>query len=137
MLDGTSVAELEVEYGDLKIHLQRDVAIARPLISPHPVDLESERATLNGHDEAESVVTAGYVGEFRRSDDGPRVGDEVAEGTRLAEIEVLGILNAVLAPVEGVLTAVLVENEAPVEYGQPLAVIRPNPSLFIGAKRLG
>lgn len=125
MLDGTSVAELEVEYGDLKIHIHRDAIWVRSQVAPPPSSATPQSETANSRDPAEAVVTATYVGEFRRSHDLPGVGDEVNLGTKLGEIEVLGIRNAVLASVDGVLSALLVEDEAPVEYGQPLAVIRP------------
>jgi acetyl-CoA carboxylase biotin carboxyl carrier protein len=70
------------------------------------------------------------VGAFhhKAEDHLPAAGDRVAAGAKIAEIDVLGIRNPVVAPIDGVLAALLVEDEAPVEYGQPVAVIRPQSS---------
>lgn len=124
MLDGTSIAELEVEYDQVKVHVQR-TAIARPAAAFEPSvasPLAADRPV--GHESGEVVVTAGYVGEFRKLNEGPGTGDEITAGTKLADIEVLGIRNAVVAPADGLLAAYLVEDGAPVEYGQPLAIIK-------------
>jgi biotin carboxyl carrier protein len=124
LLVGTGIAEIEVEAGDLKVHVHRDVVLGPSTFAdPHapPVD---RPAAENGHVDRGTVVTSSYVGEFHRAADGPEIGSAVAPGTRLGEIEVLGIPNAVVAPIAGILAELLVEDQSPVEYGQPLAVIR-------------
>jgi len=52
-------------------------------------------------------------------------GGRVAAGDTVAIVEVMKLMNHVVAPVDGVVTAVLVENGATVEYGQPLLSIDP------------
>jgi biotin carboxyl carrier protein len=47
----------------------------------------------------------------------------VGEQTRLGEVETLGIRNAVRPPVAGMLIEMLVEDQTPVEFGQPLAIV--------------
>ena len=122
ILDGTSIAELEVEHGGVTVYIQREAhaAAASPTPSLEPV---ASRANVDGQDPDESVVTASYVGEFRRTEELPVAGDSVKTGVKLGEIEVLGIRNPVLANADGVLSALLVEDGGPVEYGQPLAII--------------
>jgi acetyl-CoA carboxylase biotin carboxyl carrier protein len=51
------------------------------------------------------------------------VGATVAAGETVAIVEVMKLMNHVAAPVGGVVTAILVENGAPVEFGQPIVVI--------------
>jgi biotin carboxyl carrier protein len=53
------------------------------------------------------------------------VGDRLARGTLLATIESMKVPNEVRSPVDGEVTAVLVEDGAPVEYGQMLFTIAP------------
>jgi acetyl-CoA carboxylase biotin carboxyl carrier protein len=53
------------------------------------------------------------------------VGATVAAGDTVAIVEVMKLMNHVAAPVAGVVTAILVENGAPVEFGQPIVVIDP------------
>ena len=49
----------------------------------------------------------------------------VAEGDTLAIVEVMKLMNHVVAPVDGVVRAIVPENGESVEYGQPLVVIDP------------
>lgn len=53
------------------------------------------------------------------------VGQTVAAGETVAIVEVMKLMNHVAAPVAGVVNAILVENGAPVEFGQPIVVIDP------------
>ena len=51
------------------------------------------------------------------------VGDEVREGQTLLIIEAMKVMNAIRAPRGGRVTRILVQNAAPVEYGEPLMII--------------
>lgn len=77
----------------------------------------------------EVEVTAPMVGTFYAS---PKPGapafvsegDTVTKGTVLAIVEVMKLMNNIESPVDGTVVRVLADNEAAVEYGQPLLVIR-------------
>ena len=51
------------------------------------------------------------------------VGQHVAAGDTVAIVEVMKLMNHIPAPLDGVVTAILVENGAAVEYGQALVVV--------------
>jgi acetyl-CoA carboxylase biotin carboxyl carrier protein len=51
------------------------------------------------------------------------VGERVSPGDTVAIVEVMKLMNHVVATVEGEVTAILVENGAAVEFGQTLVVI--------------
>jgi acetyl-CoA carboxylase biotin carboxyl carrier protein len=53
------------------------------------------------------------------------VGQHVAAGDTVGIVEVMKLMNHVVAPLDGVVTAILVENGAAIEYGQPLVVVEP------------
>jgi acetyl-CoA carboxylase biotin carboxyl carrier protein len=53
------------------------------------------------------------------------VGDVVEKGTVLCIVEAMKLMNEIEAEVAGQITAVLVENGQPVEYGEKLFAIRP------------
>ena len=53
------------------------------------------------------------------------VGDRVSAGETVAIVEVMKLMNHIVAPEGGVVTAILVENGAPVEFGQTLVVVDP------------
>lgn len=53
------------------------------------------------------------------------VGQQVSAGDTVAIVEVMKLMNHVAAPVDGVVTAILVENGASVEYGQTIVIVDP------------
>ena len=68
------------------------------------------------------VATSPAVGVFQPRSEA-QSGTRVRAGDRLGGIDVLGVSQAVLAPVDGVVGASLVEPGDAVEYGQELIVI--------------
>jgi acetyl-CoA carboxylase biotin carboxyl carrier protein len=53
------------------------------------------------------------------------VGGTVAAGETVAIVEVMKLMNHVSSPVDGVVTAILVENGAAVEFGQAIVIVDP------------
>ena len=68
------------------------------------------------------VATSPAVGVFQPRPEA-RTGTRVRAGDRLGGIDVLGVSQEVVAPVDGVVGASLVEPGDAVEYGQELIVI--------------
>jgi len=52
-----------------------------------------------------------------------KVGDSVTKGQTLLIIEAMKVLNMIKAPRDGIVKKVLVNNEDPVEYDQPLVIL--------------
>jgi acetyl-CoA carboxylase biotin carboxyl carrier protein len=70
-------------------------------------------------------ITAPVVG-FVKDNGGPlTVGQRVEKGDTVAVVAALGLANDVEAPESGEIVEVLVQDGQPVEYGQPLARVRP------------
>jgi acetyl-CoA carboxylase biotin carboxyl carrier protein len=53
------------------------------------------------------------------------LGGRVAAGETVAIVEVMKLMNHVPSPVDGVVTAILVENGEAVEFGQAIVVVDP------------
>jgi acetyl-CoA carboxylase biotin carboxyl carrier protein len=53
------------------------------------------------------------------------VGQTISAGDTVAIVEVMKLMNHVPSPVDGVVTAILVENGAAVEFGQAIVVVDP------------
>lgn len=76
------------------------------------------------------LVTSPMVGTFYRAP-APgaapfvRVGELVQAGQQVGIVEAMKLMNAVNAETSGEVVAVLVDDGAPVEYGQPLVSLRP------------
>jgi len=86
-------------------------------------DATGDDALPAGH-----IVTSPMVGTFyQASSPGAKpfvdVGQRVEAGDTVCIIEAMKILNQIEADRDGIISAVLVENGQPVEYGQPLFVI--------------
>jgi biotin carboxyl carrier protein len=75
-----------------------------------------------GHELAQPVATSPAVGVFHP---GPRatVGTRIRTGDSLGSVDVLGVPQDVIAPVDGVVGETLVEAGTAVEYGQELVRI--------------
>ena len=76
-----------------------------------------------------NIIKSPLVGTFYAapSEDAPafvKPGDKVKKGQVLAIVEAMKLMNDIESDFDGELIEVLVENGQPVEYGQPLFVIR-------------
>ena len=107
--------------------------------SKEEVTIPVERITINSEPEATvenlpaedktDYITAPLVGTYYSSpkpDDPPFIkkGDKVEIGQTICIIEAMKIFNEIDAEVSGVVDEILVEDGAPVEYGQEIISIR-------------
>ena len=144
--------EMTVTIGSDRLHVSRDAvadgntsAAAAPVhaaSAPPPTAPPStppEPAVSEAHDAPGversptpigTVIESPSVGLFWRapSPAAPpfvELGATVAAGDTVAIVEVMKLMNHVVAPVAGTVTAILPANGEAVEYGQPLVVIDP------------
>lgn len=80
--------------------------------------------------EGTRVFNSPMVGTFYRApapgaDPFVMKGDKVSAGTTLCIIEAMKIMNEIKAEEDVEIVDILVENEEPVEFGQPLFILRP------------
>lgn len=108
----TDICELDVTFGSTRFSLRRPAGTA-------PV------ATVNGTlplvEPSSLAITSPLVGIFRPSVD---TGETVQPGQAIGAIEALGMPTSVDAPQGGTVEKLLVEAGSPVEYGQPLLILR-------------
>lgn len=120
---------------------------AAPVVSPMAVAVPTADAGILGSVKSETsqtektgeketldigsdkVVTSPLVGTFYRAPSPEaepfvQVGDAVKKGQVLGIIEAMKLMNEIESEYDGVVEAILVENENVVEYGQPLFRIR-------------
>ena len=129
------ITELEVERAGTRIKLGKQSGSGGqrtpPATSEHP-------STQKGHSSADQTlsdpslfpIAAPLVGTFYRAaaaDAKPYIeeGDLVRKGQVLGLIEAMKLMNEIESDVDGIVVSILVENGTPVEYGEPLALIRP------------
>jgi acetyl-CoA carboxylase biotin carboxyl carrier protein len=137
--DRSDWLELTVSVGSDRLHVSRRVpgesapeaAPSEPKPPPAvPEVVHAPPTHVTPQPLTGTVVESPSVGLFWRSPapGAPPfvdVGAQVAAGDTLAIVEVMKLMNHVVAPAPGVVQAVLAENGARVEYGQPLFTIDP------------
>ena len=101
---------------------------AAPVAAAAPAAAPAEAAGGDDHSSHPGMVPSPMVGTVYMapqptSPDFIKVGDKVSEGATLLIIEAMKVMNPIPAPKSGTVKAILVANEEPVEYGQPLVVI--------------
>lgn len=102
---------------------------APPVAQAVSVPSAANAQTFDQPAEDEVVIKAPMVGTFYASSKpgAPpfvNVGDRVKTDTVVCIVEVMKLMNNIEAKIEGVVARILVENEQPVEYGQPLMIIK-------------
>jgi acetyl-CoA carboxylase biotin carboxyl carrier protein len=140
LVEESGIAELEVTEGEEKVkivkggraqetvYVQAQAPMQQPAAAPvaaAPAAAASPPvpAAPEGH-----VVKSPMVGTFYRSaSPGAKsfaeVGDTVKAGQTVCIIEAMKLMNEIETDKDGVITAILIENGQPVEYGEPLFVI--------------
>jgi len=137
LFHSSGVAEMEVQRGENRVRMKRagidvqqmvPVAAAPAHVAPaHTALTPAPPAAAETND---SLVCSPIVGTFYDAsapDAAPfvKVGDTVERGQVLCIIESMKLMNEIEAEVAGVITAKLVENGRPVEYGEALFSVRP------------
>ena len=146
MMEKSDVKELEVEdfKEGLRVHLRRGAEVqgsgsqivhlapaAGAAAAPPPASASSAPAAPEPSSESVPAFESPMVGTFFRApspDAEPfvEVGSRVAPETVLCIIEAMKVMNEIKAETSGEVVEVLVENGEPVEFGQPLFLIRPD-----------
>jgi acetyl-CoA carboxylase biotin carboxyl carrier protein len=138
LLADTGLTEIEVEDGDRKIRVSRQMAqqIAASLppmgYAPAPAAAAAPAAPAAAEtapaaapvDAVKSpMVGTVYLAPEPGAADFISVGKAVKAGDVLLIVEAMKVMNQITAPKSGTVTAILVDNQQPVEFDQPLVVI--------------
>jgi acetyl-CoA carboxylase biotin carboxyl carrier protein len=141
LLTETNVGEIEVSKGDLKIRVARQSmvsAASAPMLMQAPaqaapammaVPAAKPAATAAAEAAAHpGAVKSPMVGTAYRkpSPDAKNfveVGSSVKAGEKILLIEAMKTFNDIIAPQSGTISAILIEDGQPVEFGQTLFVI--------------
>ena len=127
------LSEIEVEKGDFKVRVSRLLSAAAasapqppatPLQAAPPAAEDKETAVADAPGMVKSpMVGTVYLRPAPAAAPFVDVGSKVKSGEKLLLVEAMKTFNEILAPREGTVTSILVEDGQPVEYGQPLLVI--------------
>ena len=143
LLEESGIAEIEVKEGEESIKLSRNTQAVQNIINPPAETNQTITATDNVKDAAVTddkkdkskelpdgdIITSPMVGTFYRSaspESKPFVekGQKVSKGDTLCILEAMKMMNQVNAETGGTIIDILVDDAEPVEFGQPLFVIK-------------
>ena len=135
LLEESGMAEIEIHEGEESVRISRGQA---PLIqSPTPLPavvqpisqageeraIEEEKPPVDGKQITSPMVGTFYAAASPESSSFVKLGDQISVGDTLCIIEAMKIMNPIEAEIGGTVSAILVDNASPVEFGQPLFVI--------------
>jgi acetyl-CoA carboxylase biotin carboxyl carrier protein len=144
ILKATDLTAIEVEQGDLKIRVAREIVVqqaaaaapvamaAAPVAaSPAPVPAAAPSAPVEAAPPARAagdLVKSPMVGTaYLQAQPGNppfiKVGDAVTAGQTLIIVEAMKTMNPIAAPRAGKVVEILVGDAQPIEFGQPLVVL--------------
>jgi acetyl-CoA carboxylase biotin carboxyl carrier protein len=136
VLNDSGLSEIEVEHGELRLRLARTLTAAAPvhhLVAAAPVAhapapppaAPSPAADAASHPGAvpSPMVGTAYLSAEPGAAPFIKVGDTVNAGQTIMVVEAMKTFNPIPAPRAGKVTAILVTDAQPVEYGEPLAII--------------
>jgi acetyl-CoA carboxylase biotin carboxyl carrier protein len=148
----SNVNELKLEKGDFKITIRQgdglvstkhkvvhaqsapQQVISTPVISPAPAAPAPASTPLTPSDSGVDnlhTIKSPMIGTFYRSS-GPgkplfvNVGDDIKEGDVLCIVEAMKLFNEIESEVSGKVVKILVDDNSPVEYDQPLLLVQLN-----------
>lgn len=138
ILREADLGEIEIEQGGMRIKVVKPEAktvhmaqayapasAATPAASASPSAAPATKASLRDHPGAVKSPMVGTV--YMQAEEGSptfvKVGDTVNAGATLLLVEAMKTFNPVTAPRGGKVVQILVENQQPVEFGEPLVII--------------
>ncbi|NBB65376.1 acetyl-CoA carboxylase biotin carboxyl carrier protein [Pseudomonas sp. ODNR1LW] len=140
ILNETDLTEVEVERGELRIRVAREVTVsaapvayaaapapaATPAAAAAPVSMPSDPATIvarAGEEVKSPMVGTAYLQPSPEAAPFVQPGDKVKKGQTLLIVEAMKTMNPIQAPRDGVVAEILVGDAQPVEYGEALVLL--------------
>ena len=140
LLEESGIAEIEVKEGEESIKLSRASKVQQPIINTQTYDVPPVREpviqTPAKQEEIKpdpvadgDTIDSPMVGTFYRaaSPDSKAFvekGQKVNKGDTVCILEAMKMMNQVTAEQAGTIVDILVEDSEPVEFGQPLFIIK-------------
>ncbi|WP_300554209.1 acetyl-CoA carboxylase biotin carboxyl carrier protein [Maricaulis sp.] len=144
ILRDTELTEIEVEHGELKLRIARQLTAA-PVVqavaaapapvaaAPAPVPAAAPPETPAAQDATDlsahpGVVKSPMVGTVYlkanpEADNFVEVGSNVSQGDTILLVEAMKTFNPITAEKSGKIAEILVQDGQPVEYGEPLFIL--------------
>ena len=146
MVESADITSLKLKQDDLTIEVSKEGAtapttviaqapvaptpVAAPVATPTaPASAPDSSAAETSADDGLTPITSPMVGTFYAAPnpDSPafvKAGDSIQKGGVVCIVEAMKLFNEIESDVSGTIEKVLIENGQPVEFGQPLFLVR-------------
>jgi acetyl-CoA carboxylase biotin carboxyl carrier protein len=143
----SGASEVALEMDDIKITIKtgseastettivQQVPMAAPMMAqpvvPAAVAVDAPAAPAVDDDSKYIAIKSPIIGTFYRKpspdkETFAKVGDEISAGSVVCIIEAMKLFNEIESEVSGTIVKVLVDDNSPVEYDQPLFLVDPS-----------
>ena len=124
-----NLTELEYQEGDKKIKVSR---ASKSLIEQGKTSavVSSNKSVLNNNDEVDGkrikspLIGTAYLSPEPGAKKFVEIGDKIKKGQTIMIVEAMKTMNHVPSPADGTVKKILVNDGQPVEFGQPLVVLK-------------
>lgn len=142
LVEESGISELEITEGEesVRIHrgssasavpMQYSVPAPMPQAAPTPAPAttasaetaQAQPAEITGHIVRSPMVGTFYTSPSPGAKNFVEVGQQVKVGDPLCIVEAMKMMNQIDADKSGTITQILIENQEPVEFDQPMFVI--------------
>lgn len=143
LVDSSGVTDLEIDENGTKIKIAKKIRTANVIsaqsVMQQPVSMPTQSQTAKAAEEKAATkeekseklfeIKSPIVGTFYRApapDADPyiNVGDRISAGGVLCIVEAMKLMNEIESEVSGTVVKILVDNGKPVEYNQPLVLVK-------------
>lgn len=130
LLDEKGLTEIEVERGDLRIRVARQISVAAAAGVPlahAPAPAVAAAASKDPADHpgvvASPMVGTAYLAPEPGAKPFVEIGATVRQGQTVLIVEAMKTMNAIPAPRAGTVREIFVADGQPVEFGEPLLIV--------------
>ena len=127
LLDETGLTEIEIEQNDIRVRVAKGGQMISANVPAAPVSAPVVEASAEAAASVDAVkspmVGTVYLAPAPGAANFISIGKTVAKGDSLLIVEAMKTMNQIASTKSGKVTAILVEDGQPVEYGEPLVVI--------------
>ncbi len=137
MMVTNDLMEISLRDGDVEVNLRRpNIHAGPPVVTmqgvpANPPPAAAPEAPVEEEQIEHIEIKSPMVGTFYTAPDPEsqpyiQVGTHVTPSTVVCIVEAMKVFNEIKAEVSGTVDRILVKNEEPVEYGQPMFRVRPD-----------
>ena len=133
LLEESGISEIEVKEGEESVKLSRISQSQAPVVQQPVADVTPATAPLIDTKEKDVIdgetINSPMVGTFYRSASPDskvfvEKGQKINKGDTVCILEAMKMMNQVTAESSGTIVDILVDDGEPVEFGQPLFVVK-------------